>query len=86
MYFSGSIGLIPFTLELDPNGVDAEALLSLHHVNVVSKVIAPKRCESRDYGCITCYITIPESIKFIERLFESQTMVSVFISRIFIQV
>lgn len=76
VYFSGSIGLIPFTLELDPNGVDAEALLSLHHVNVVSKVIAPKRCESRDYGCITCYITIPESIKFIERLFESQTMFS----------
>lgn len=55
------------------HGFEHEAVLSLKHVHVVSKVIAPEMdnvsSNMTSSGCITCYITDTEMMSRVQNWF-----------------
>ena len=61
------------------NHFEREAMLSLKHVDEVSKIIAPERSSCRHYGSITCYVTGRAFMCVAMEIFENhQAFVSIF--------
>lgn len=80
VFFSGSIPLQPASMTVLDNNFEREAMLSLKHVNEVSKIIAPERSSYRHYGSITCYVTGRAFMIAVKEIFEKhQTFVNDFL-------
>ena len=65
----------PSTLEVIKEGYESEAVLSLHHVNEVSKIVEPQVVDNSNqsaHGCVTCYVTDQSYISTVEEWFNNQ--------------
>jgi len=73
-YFSGSIGMIPSSLNVIQNDFIQEAFLSLHHVNEVHKVLLPNINIEQCCGHLTCYVTHTKYFQTVQDMFRKQNM------------
>lgn len=68
IFASGSIGLIPRSMTIIPQGIKAEAHLALRHVDRVLKAI-DSSSSVQDAICIICYVVSASYIAVAEDVF-----------------